>query len=83
MDKNLTKEERKRLNELHNKVYNAQIINYYLEDENSDKAVEIFIRINSGGTPLTFANILFSFTVANWKKGNFRELADKMLSNIE
>ena len=82
MDKNLTKEERQRLNKLHNKIYNAQIINYYLEDENSDKAVEIFIRINSGGTPLTFANILFSFTVANWKKGNFRELADKMLSNL-
>ena len=79
----LTQEEFERLELFYQKIYITPSINFYLEeDSDPDKAVDIFTRINSGGTPLSFADILFSFAVANWKNGNFREKADEVLSNL-
>ena len=49
-------------------IFNEFHINYYEEDEqNPDKAVNIFTRINSGGTTLSFSDIMFSLMIANWK----------------
>ncbi len=65
----LPKSCKKILRKLDKKIHNEPFINFYEEDDqNPDKAVNIFIRINSGGTPLSFADILFSITIANWEK---------------
>ncbi|MCI6217008.1 MAG: DUF262 domain-containing protein [Helicobacter sp.] len=64
--------ERERLCEFHTLLFNTKDesrINFYLETEqNPDKAVNIFIRINSNGESLDYSDILFSLMVANWQK---------------
>ena len=68
-DNNISKESKKVLRLLEKSIFTAANINYYEEDEqNPDKAVNIFTRINSGGTPLSFSDIMFSLMVANWTR---------------
>ncbi len=56
------------LSKLFDKIHNALLINYYLEDKQDiDSVLDIFIRTNSGGVPLSFSNLLMSITIANWK----------------
>lgn len=67
MDFSFTKEQRKILNLLDKTIFQKTSITYFEEDEQKpDKAVKIFTRINSGGTYLSFANIVFSIMVSNW-----------------
>lgn len=57
----------KTLATLKNIVHSKPIINFFLETEqNIDKALNIFIRINSGGEPLNFSDLIMSIAVANW-----------------
>ncbi|HEC2873864.1 TPA: DUF262 domain-containing protein, partial [Campylobacter jejuni] len=88
---NLQKEERKRLSEFHTLIFNTKDeskINFYLEEEQDpDKAVNIFIRINSNGEPLDYSDILFSIAIANWNKIDARteinNLVDKINENFD
>lgn len=65
----LNKVERKILKRLERVITVESIINYYEEDTTDpDKAVNIFVRINSGGSPLSFSDILMSIATATWKK---------------
>jgi len=62
-------------------IYTDKPITFYLEEEqNPDKAVNIFARINAGGTKLSFSDIVFSLMVANWStidaKTEIRNLQD-------
>lgn len=74
MDENgLTKDEKKIIRRLDRVIHNELLINYYEEDEQiPDKAVNIFVRINSGGTFLSFSDILMSIAVASWKQKDAR-----------
>lgn len=66
---NLNKDQKKMIRRLEKIVFNEPLINYYEEDDSSpERAVNIFVRINSGGTPLSLSDILFSIVTANWKK---------------
>lgn len=50
------------------------IINYYLEEDQSlDKVLNIFIRVNSGGTKLSYSDLLLSIATAEWKEKDARE----------
>ena len=50
------------------------VINYYLEEEqNLDKVLNIFIRVNSGGTELSYSDMLLSIATAQWKTFDARE----------
>lgn len=65
------------LERLNSSIFDDAIITYYKEDEqNPDKAVKIFTRINSGGTKLEFSDIVFSLMVANWKIDAKTEIMD-------
>ena len=69
----LNKDSKKLLRKLDKVIHNENTINYYEEDEqNPDKAVNIFVRINSGGTHLSFSDILMSITIASWTKKEAR-----------
>lgn len=64
----LSKDQKRIINRLKNTIFTDASITYYEEDEqNPDKAVKIFTRINSGGTFLEFSDIVFSLMVANWE----------------
>jgi uncharacterized protein with ParB-like and HNH nuclease domain len=54
---------------LHTRV-NAPLINYFkIENSDLDDILEIFIRVNSGGTILSKTDLLFSTIVATWEDG--------------
>jgi len=49
------------------KMTMERIINFYLEEENDlHKALNIFIRINTGATQLTFSDIMMSIAISYW-----------------
>lgn len=49
-------------------------INYFLEREGAlDKVLQIFIRMNSGGTELSYSDLLLSIATAAWSKVDARE----------
>ena len=59
------------------------IINFYEEEtESPDQAVNIFVRINSGGTPLTFSKILLSMTIAGWEKKDAKTEINNLVDSI-
>lgn len=52
---------------LFSKVNKDEIINFYTETEqDQDKVLDVFIRTNSGGTTLSFSDLLMSIASANW-----------------
>lgn len=58
----------KTLVELYKLINEKTIINYFLEkDQNFDKILYEFIRTNSGGTKLSFADLLMSIITASWE----------------
>ncbi|MDO9154636.1 MAG: DUF262 domain-containing protein [Paludibacter sp.] len=82
-ENNLDKESKKMLKRLDKVVHTDLIINYYEEDDQKpDKAVNIFVRINSGGTYLSFSDILMSIAVANWKEKDARSEIHTLVDNI-
>ena len=59
---------------LYEVVNNKRTINYYLEtSQDLDKVLNIFIRVNSGGTLLSYSDLLLSIATAQWKTKDARE----------
>jgi len=55
-------------------IHQQPVINYFLEeDESLDKVLNIFIRVNSGGTILSYSDLLLSIATAQWTKIDARE----------
>lgn len=68
---------------LYEKIHKDKLINFYLEDDQeSDRVLEIFVRTNSGGTPLSFSDLLMSISSANWKELDAREEMEKLTKEI-
>lgn len=62
------------LTRLHDVVHKDQIINYFEEEsQDLDKVLNIFIRVNSGGTELSYSDLLLSIATAQWKELDARE----------
>ena len=84
---NFTDSERKKLCDFHTLIFNTKDeskINFYLETEQKpDKAVNIFIRVNSGGTNLNYSDILFSIAIANWKVKDARTEINTLVDRIK
>lgn len=73
------------LRKLRKVIFDNKLINYYQEEnQDIDTVLDIFIRTNSGGEPLSFSNLLMSITTANWKKDarkEFKLLVDAVYNN--
>lgn len=68
---------------LHSITHKDGLINYYLEkDQDLDKVLNIFIRINSGGTQLSYSDLLFSIATAQWQKRDAREEITGLVDEI-
>ncbi len=71
------------LSRLQEVIHSDRLINYFLEKEQDlDKALNIFIRINSGGEPLNFSDLIMSIAVANWKNTDARKAIHTLVDNI-
>lgn len=58
---------------LHSVIHKNQVINYYLEKSKElDKVLNVFIRINNGGTKLSYTDLLLSIATAQWKNKDAR-----------
>lgn len=71
------------LNEFFNIVHQKGTISYYLETSiELDKVLQIFIRINSGGTKLSYSDLLLSIATAEWKEKDAREVIHQFVDEI-
>ena len=71
------------LNQLFNVIHQKGTISYYLEEsEELDKVLQIFIRINSGGTKLSYSDLLLSIATAQWKEKDAREVIHEFVDDI-
>ena len=62
------------LYELFQVVHNKHLVAYYEETgQELDKALQIFIRMNDGGTPLSHSDLLLSIAVAQWRDHDARQ----------
>ncbi len=62
------------LAQLHKVVHTDPVISYYEEEsQDLDKVLDIFIRTNSGGTTLSYSDMLMSMATAQWKNLDARE----------
>lgn len=69
--------------QLYQRIYSDKLINYYLEEEQApDKVLEVFIRTNSGGTALSFSDLLMSIASANWERTDARKEIDDLVTKI-
>jgi len=86
LDENKYKENdftRETLSWLQEAIHTERLINFFLEKEQDiNKALNIFIRINSGGEPLDFSDLVMSIAVANWTKKDARKEIHKLVDEI-
>lgn len=79
----LNKDQRKIIKRLENTIFTDPSITFYQEDEqNPEKAVRIFTRINSGGTYLSFSDIVFSLMVSNWETKDAKTEINELIKAI-
>lgn len=63
-----------RLNDLFEAVRVVRPINYYLESsQDADRVLDIFVRVNSGGTTLSYSDLLLSMATNQWQQLDARE----------
>lgn len=72
-----------RLYDLHEALRVKQPINHYLEEsQDADKVLEIFVRVNSGGTTLSYSDLLLSMATNQWKQLDAREEVRALVSEL-
>ena len=78
-----TREPQKMLNRLHRVVHSDGIVSAYEEaDKNPERVLNIFVRTNSGGTPLSYSDMLLSMAVAQWDKVDARKEIHALVDEI-
>jgi hypothetical protein len=62
------------LGQLHHEVHSSQSLHMYEEaDQDVERVLDIFIRVNSGGTVLSYSDLLLSIATAQWKERDARD----------
>jgi hypothetical protein len=73
---------RKALTRLYYLVRHEEVIHFYNEEsQDIDHVLDVFIRTNSGGTPLAFSDLLMSIAIANWD-GDARKDIDELVTEV-
>jgi hypothetical protein len=71
------------LDRLHEVVHQETFINFFEEeDQDLDRVLNIFIRVNSGGTVLSYADLLLSIATAQWKQQDAREAVHRLVDEL-
>lgn len=68
---------------LYEQIMRNKAVNYYLEEgQELDKVLNIFIRVNSGGTQLSYSDLLLSIATAQWTEEDAREAITLFVDEI-
>jgi hypothetical protein len=71
------------LDRLHRVVHSHNLINYYEEEARDlERVLNIFIRLNSGGTILSYSDLLLSIAVAQWTHVDARAEIHKLVDDL-
>jgi len=71
------------LAKLHETVHIKPLVHYYEEtSQDIEKVLNIFIRLNSGGTVLSYSDLLLSVAVAQWSKLDARQEIHNLVDEI-
>lgn len=72
-----------RLYDLYEAVRVLKPMNYFLvNDQDPDKVLEIFVRVNSGGTTLSYSDLLLSMATNQWQGLDAREEVRSLVSDL-
>lgn len=83
LSKDTKKFARNTLNKFYKVVCEAESLNFFLEkSEELDKVLQIFIRINQGGTKLSYSDLLLSIATAQWKDLDARKVIHEFVDKI-
>ncbi|MBU1094564.1 MAG: DUF262 domain-containing protein [Firmicutes bacterium] len=82
-DNDVRKFASKTLFRLHKVIFTSPLVSYFLEeDAELEKVLSIFIRVNSGGTPLNPSDLLFSFANSHWTDINFKDSVNSLVGEL-
>jgi hypothetical protein len=71
------------LDTLRRAVHDDLVISYHEEeDQDLDRVLNIFIRVNSGGTPLSYSDLLLSIATAEWPERDAREAINVLVEEL-
>jgi len=71
------------LMELFRIIKEKPLVNYFQEEsQDLDKVLNIFIRVNSGGTVLSYSDMLLSIATAAWKKLDARKVIYDLVEEL-
>jgi len=71
------------IDRLHQVIHTEQVINFYEEEtQDVERVLNIFIRLNAGGTVLSYSDLLLSIAVAQWKKIDARAEIHKLVDEL-
>ena len=71
------------LSRLHDVLRKDTIVNFFEEEsQDLDKVLNIFIRVNSGGTTLSYSDLLLSIATAQWKDVEAREVIHGLVGEL-
>ncbi|GAB2817868.1 DUF262 domain-containing protein [Alpinimonas psychrophila] len=72
-----------RMYDLYEAVRILKPMNYFLvTDQDPDKVLEIFVRVNSGGTTLSYSDLLLSMATNQWSELDAREEVRSLVSDL-
>jgi len=83
----IDKEKKRNANRTLYKLYtvihkDGVIVPYVEKTDDLDKVLNIFIRVNSGGTALSYSDLLLSFATAQWDKLDAREEINNLVDEL-
>lgn len=71
------------LDRLHRVIHAHNLVNYYEEEtQDVERVLNIFIRLNSGGTVLSYSDLLLSIAVAQWKQVDARAAIHALVDEL-
>jgi hypothetical protein len=72
-----------RVSKLWNAVHNTAGLHFYEEtDQDVERVLDIFIRVNSGGTVLSYSDLLLSIATAQWKERDARQEINSLVDGL-
>lgn len=72
-----------RMYDIYEAVRILKPMNYFLvTDQDPDKVLEIFVRVNSGGTTLSYSDLLLSMATNQWRELDAREEVRSLVSDL-